>query len=98
MVLTYSRIPMTFGYKDRDQLAIHPALPIISAANNKFIRFWSSERGELLQTLDNSGGFGEWSADGTLFLTFSKDVKSAPGLGRGGIRVGVQASASPCDQ
>lgn len=96
MVLTYSRIPMTFGFKDRDELAIHPALPIISAANNKFIRFWSSESGELLQTLDNTGGFGEWSADGTLFLTFSKDLKSAQVSDVVGIT--VQASATRCDQ
>ena len=77
MLRTYSRWPMTFGFKDRDAIKIHPTLPIISAANNKFVRLWSAETGELLQQFDNTGGFGEWSADGQLFLTFSKELKSA---------------------
>lgn len=77
MLRTYSRWPMDFGFKDRDDIKIHPTLPVISAANNKFIRIWSANTGELLQQFDNTGGFGEWSADGHLFLTFSKDLKSA---------------------
>ena len=77
MLLTYSRIPLDFGFKDRDSLRMNPTLPIISAANNKFIRLWSTETGELLQKLDNNGGYSEWSADGKLFLTFGKDLKSA---------------------
>ena len=77
MLRTFSRWPMTFGFKDRDALAIHPTLPIVSAASNKFLRLWSAETGELLQTIDNDGGYGAWSADGELFLTFGKDLKSA---------------------
>lgn len=75
MVLTYSRFPLTFGFKDRDDLNIHPTLPVISAASNKFVRLWNTETGELLQKLDNTGWLAEWSADGKLFLTFTKDVK-----------------------
>lgn len=77
MVLTYSRFPLNFGFKDRDELAIHPTLAVISAASNKFVRLWSSETGELLQTLDNTGGMGEWSADGKLLLTSTKDLRMA---------------------
>ena len=77
MLRTYSRWPMSFGFKDRDEISIHPTLPVISAANNKFVRLWSSDTGELLQQFDNTGAFGEWTADGKLFLTFSKDLKSA---------------------
>ena len=77
MLLTYSRIPLDFGFKDRDQLTIHPTLPIVSAGSNKFIRLWNAETGELLQKLDNTEGSGKWSADGTLFLTFTKDRESA---------------------
>jgi WD40 repeat protein len=77
MLRTYSRWPMDFGFKDRDHINIHPTLPVISAANEKFVRLWSADTGELLQQLDNTGGFGEWSADGQLFLTFTKDLKSA---------------------
>ena len=77
MLRTYSRWPMTFGFKDRDDISIHPTLPVISAANNKFIRLWSADTGELLQQFDNTGGFGQWSADGQLLLTFSKALKSA---------------------
>lgn len=76
MVLTYSRIPLDFGYKNRDDLSVHPTLPIASAVNEKFIRLWSSETGELLQTLENARG-GKWSADGTLLLTYSKDLDVA---------------------
>ena len=77
MVLKYYRIPMALDYKDRDDLAIHPSLPIVSASNNKFIRLWNADTGELMQKLDNDGHYGEWSADGKLFLTFTKDLKSA---------------------
>ena len=77
MLLTFTRIPFDWGYKDRDRLAIHPTLPIVSAANDKFVRFWNSETGELMQTLGNSGSYAEWSADGKLFLTFAKDLSSA---------------------
>ena len=77
MLLTFTRIPFDWGYKDRDRLAIHPTLPIVSAANDKFVRFWNSETGELMQTLENSGSYAEWSADGKLFLTFAKDLSSA---------------------
>jgi WD40 repeat protein len=76
MLLTFSRIPFDFGFKDRDTLRIHPTLPIISAANDKFIRLWSAETGELLQLFDGPGGHGEWSADGKLFLRVMKDLKS----------------------
>ena len=77
LLLTYSRIPMDFGFKDRDRLTIHPTLPVISATNDKFIRLWNADTGELLQKLDDTAGFGEWSTDGTLFLTSDKDLKSA---------------------
>ena len=77
MLLTFTRIPFDFGYKDRDYLSIHPTLPIVSAANDKFVRFWNSETGELMQTLENSGSYAQWSADGKLFLTFAKDLRSA---------------------
>ena len=76
MVLTYSRIPFDFGYKNRDDLSVHPTLPIVSAVNEKFIRFWNSETGELLQTLENARA-GKWSADGTLLLTYGKDFQFA---------------------
>ena len=76
MVLTYSRIPFDFGYKNRDDLSVHPTLPIASAVNEKFIRLWSSETGELLQTIENARG-GKWSANGTLLLTYSKDLDVA---------------------
>jgi WD40 repeat protein len=76
MVLTYSRIPFDFGYKNRDELSVHPTLPIVSAVNEKFIRLWSLETGELLQTLENARG-AKWSADGTLLLTYSKDLNIA---------------------
>lgn len=77
MLLTYNRIPLDFGFNDRDQLTIHPTLPIVSAGSNKYIRLWNAETGELLQKLDNTEGSGKWSADGTLFLTFTKDQESA---------------------
>ena len=76
MVLTYSRIPFDFGYKNRDELSVHPTLPIVSAVNEKFVRLWSAETGELLQTLENARG-GKWSADGTLLLTYSKALDVA---------------------
>jgi len=76
MVLTYSRIPFDFGYKNRDDLSVHPTLPIVSAVNEQFIRFWNSETGELVQTLENARG-GKWSADGTLLLTYSKNLDFA---------------------
>lgn len=77
MVISYSRIPFDFGFRDRDRMGIHPTLPVVSTASNKFLRLWNAQTGELLQTLDNHGGIGEWSADGRLFLTFAKDLKSA---------------------
>jgi WD40 repeat protein len=78
VLLSFSRNPFDFGFRDRDQLSIHPTLPIVSAANEKFVRLWSSETGELMQTLENTGSYAaQWSADGTLFLTFAKDLKSA---------------------
>ena len=73
MVLTYSRIPFDFGFKDRDELSLHPTLPLISATSNKLVRLWNSETGELMQTLENTGELGEWSADGKMFLTSTKD-------------------------
>ena len=77
MLLTYNRIPFDFGFNDRDQLTIHPTLPIISAGSNKFIRLWNADTGELLQKLNNTEGSGQWTADGSLFLTFTKDRESA---------------------
>ncbi|HET9711543.1 MAG TPA: hypothetical protein VFP64_06665, partial [Pyrinomonadaceae bacterium] len=76
MVLTYSRIPFDFGYKNRDELSVHPTLPIVSAVNEKFIRLWNAETGELVQMLDNARG-AKWSADGTSLLTYSKDFDVA---------------------
>jgi WD40 repeat protein len=76
MLLTYSRIPFDFGFKDRDSLSVHPMLPVISASNNKFVRFWSSETGELMQTIEDTGP-ATWSADGTLLLTYAKDLQVA---------------------
>lgn len=73
MVLTYSRIPFDWGFKDRDELSLHPTLPIISAASNKFIRLWNAETGELMQTLENTDVRSEWSADGKLLVTFTND-------------------------
>jgi WD40 repeat protein len=75
MVLTYSRIPFDFGFKDRDELSLHPTLPVISATSNKLVRLWNSDTGELMQTLENTGELGEWSADGKLLLTSTKDRK-----------------------
>lgn len=76
MVLTYSRFPLNFGFKDRDELTLHPTLPLISAASNKFVRLWNAETGELMQELGNTGGVGEWSADGKLFVTATNDRTS----------------------
>lgn len=76
LVLTYSRIPFDFGFKDRDELSIHPTLPMISAASNKFVRLWNADTGELMQTLESTGGTSEWSADGKLLLISSEDRKS----------------------
>ena len=73
LVLTYSRIPFDWGYKDRDKLSLHPTLPIVTAASSKFVRLWNADTGELMQTLENTGRMGEWSADGKLLLTSSKD-------------------------
>ena len=75
MVLTYSRIPFDFGFKDRDELSIHPTLPVITAASNKLVRLWSADTGELMQTLENTGGMAEWSTDGKLLLTSTEDRK-----------------------
>ena len=77
VLLTFSRIPFDFGSKDIDLLSIHPTLPIVSAANEKFVRLWNSETGELLQRLEGTGRPAHWSADGKLLLTFAKDLKSA---------------------
>ena len=78
LILSYSRIPFDFGYKDRDELAIHPTLPVMSGTSNKFIKLWSTDTGELLQTVDKTNARrGEWSSDGKLFLTFAKDLQSA---------------------
>ncbi|HEU4432041.1 MAG TPA: hypothetical protein VFR51_01510 [Pyrinomonadaceae bacterium] len=76
MVLTYSRFPLDFGFKDRDELSIHPTLPLISASSNKFVRLWNAETGELMQTLENTGGKSAWSADGKLLLISSEDRTS----------------------
>lgn len=76
MVLRYSRFPLNFGFKDRDELTIHPTLPVISAASNKLVRLWNTETGQLLQTLDSAGWLAEWTADGKLFLTSTKDLKT----------------------
>ena len=76
MVLTYSRFPWDFGFKDRDALSIHPTLPLISAASNKFVRLWNAETGELMQTLENTGGMSTWSADGKLLLVSAEDRTS----------------------
>lgn len=76
MVLTYSRFPLDFGFKDRDELSIHPTLPMISAASNKFVRLWNAETGELMQTLENAGGTSAWSADGKLLVTATEDRTS----------------------
>ena len=73
MVLTYSRIPFDFGFKDRDTLSIHPTLPVITATSNKLVRLWNAETGELMQTLENTGGTAEWSSDGKLLLTSTED-------------------------
>jgi WD40 repeat protein len=73
MVLTYSRIPFDFGFKDRDELSLHPTMPIISAESNKFVRLWNAETGELMQTLEKTGGLAEWSRDGKLLLTSTED-------------------------
>jgi WD40 repeat protein len=77
MVLTFSRIPFDFGFKNRDSLSAHPTLPVISASNDEFIRLWNSETGELMQKIDNTGGPANWSADGTLLLTFEKNLQVA---------------------
>ena len=77
VLLTFSRIPFDFGAKDMDRLSLHPTLPILSAANEKFVRLWNSETGELMQRLENTRGPAHWSADGKLFLTFAKDFKAA---------------------
>jgi WD40 repeat protein len=76
MVLTYSRIPFDFGFRDRDELSLHPTLPIVSATSNKIVRLWNAETGELMQMLENTGEMGEWSADGKLFLTATKNRQS----------------------
>jgi WD40 repeat protein len=44
--------------------------------SNTFIRFWNADNGELMQTLENTGGLSEWSADGKLFLTSTEDFKA----------------------
>ncbi|HJP90744.1 MAG TPA: hypothetical protein VJ875_02240 [Pyrinomonadaceae bacterium] len=77
MVLTYSWIPLVFGSIDRDNLLVHPTLPIVMAANEKFVRFWSTDTGELMQKIDDTGGPAQWSADGTLLLTFRKRLEVA---------------------
>jgi WD40 repeat protein len=76
MVLTYSRIPFDFGFKDRDELSLHPTLPVITATSNKLVRLWNAETGELMQTLENTGGTAEWSTDGKLLLTSTEDRTS----------------------
>jgi len=76
MLLTYSRNPLDFGFKDRDELSIHPTLPLISAASNKFVRLWNADTGELMQTLENTGGTSAWSADGKLLLISPEDRTS----------------------
>ena len=77
MLLTYSRIPFDWEFNNRDELSVHPRLPIVMAANDKFIRFWSTDNGELIQRLDSTGGPAQWSSDGTLLLTFGKKRKVA---------------------
>jgi len=77
MLLTYSRIPFDWGFNNRDELSVHPSLPVAMAANDKFIRFWSTDNGELMQRIDSTGGPAQWSADGTLLLTFGKKRKVA---------------------
>ena len=77
MVLKYSWIPLVFGSIDRDNLLVHPTLPIVMAANEKFVRFWSTDTGELMQKIDGTGGPAQWSADGTLLLTFGKKLEVA---------------------
>ncbi|HEU4768121.1 MAG TPA: WD40 repeat domain-containing protein, partial [Pyrinomonadaceae bacterium] len=78
LVLSYSRIPFDFGFKDRDELALHPTMPVMSGTTNKFIRLWNTDTGELMQTIDRTNARrGEWSSDGKLFLTFAKDFQSA---------------------
>ena len=77
MLLTYSRIPFDWGFNNRDELSVHPSLPVAMAANDKFIRFWSTDNGELIQRIDSTGGPAQWSADGTLLLTFGKKRKVA---------------------
>jgi WD40 repeat protein len=75
MVAKESWIPMTFGYSNLDSLSVHPTLPVISAANYKFVRFWDLGTGELMQKIANTGS-AVWSADGKLLLTFTSDVNT----------------------
>jgi WD40 repeat protein len=70
------RFPLDFGFKDRDELSINLTLPMISAVSNKFVRLWNAETGELMQTLENTGGMSAWSADGKLLLTSTEDQSS----------------------
>ena len=77
LVLSYSRIPFVFGSTDNDILSLHPTLPLISAASKKVVKLWNAETGELMQTLENTGGNARWSADGKLLLTFTGDYTSA---------------------
>jgi WD40 repeat protein len=76
MLLTFSRIPFDFGFKDRDELSIHPTLPIVSAVSSRFVRLWNAGTGELMQRLENTGRMAEWSTDGKLLLTSTEDRTS----------------------
>ena len=76
MLLTYERTPFLFGIDNLDRLSVHLTLPIVSAVNDKFVRMWSLETGELLQRIDNAGR-AEWTTDGKLLLTFQKGLEVA---------------------
>lgn len=77
LIMKYSRIPMDLDPRDQDIIDVNPALPIVSAASNKFVRLWDADTGELLQTLEQNTWPAEWSSDGKTFVTFAAGLATA---------------------
>jgi WD40 repeat protein len=75
MVAKESRMPFSIGYKDLDHISFHPSRPIITVANNKYLRLLNA-KGELLQKLDNATHPAKWTSDGRLLITVTKDLKT----------------------
>ena len=68
-------------YYDVDALSFNPTRPILMSVSNRLIRLWNLETGEMIRKFEKDEigesfrqkRFANWSADGSLLMTGSKD-------------------------